>query len=258
MLVDIKGNRLYGSCFHFYEEKDPGDILALISRVQKGKTGSLPSWISLKDVQQRQTSWKCFVPKCLCVLSSYPLFQTFREFLVQLYRLSTSPTSLEPFIFNLLEEIPVPASNLSQTLLTFVDRGRLITGYPSHDMPLYYPTEVDFTILFQCLSPDNILKVRHCGFPENRPLCFEREILCLLTLLYLFVKVYGFLLTEKKVVLCSKNYSILTPASETFRALLHPFECQLVYIPVLPLVSTSSLLHHSRAIFNSVPSCSST
>lgn len=177
MLPDIKGNRLYGSCFHFYEEKDPGDILALISRVQKGKTGSLPPWISLKDVQQRQTSWKCYIPKCLCILSSYPLFQTFRESLVQLYRLSTSSASLEPFIFNLLEEIPVPASNLSQTLLTLVDRGRLITGYPSHDMPLYYPTEVDFTILFQCLSPDNILKVyKRIPCPSKGSLAFANAV----------------------------------------------------------------------------------
>ena len=50
------------------------------------------------------------------------------------------------------------------------------------------------------------------------------------------VKVYGYLLTEKKLVLCAVNYSILTPVTETLRALLHPFECQLVYIPVLPLV----------------------
>lgn len=47
---------------------------------------------------------------------------------------------------------------------------------------------------------------------------------------------YGFLLTEKKVVLCARNKAVLTHVAETFRALLHPFEFQHVYIPMLPIV----------------------
>lgn len=138
------------------------DVLALISNVQKGRTASLPSWISLRDIQQHKTQWRCFVPKCLCVLSSHPLFQTFRDFLAQLYRLSMSgrggATMLESFIFNLVEEIPLPASNLAQTSFRLVDRACLLTGN-APGLPALYPTEVDFTILFQCLSPENILKV---------------------------------------------------------------------------------------------------
>uniref|UniRef100_K3W7L9 UDENN domain-containing protein n=1 Tax=Globisporangium ultimum (strain ATCC 200006 / CBS 805.95 / DAOM BR144) TaxID=431595 RepID=K3W7L9_GLOUD len=189
-------------------EKDPMDVLALISNVQNGRTASLPSWISLKDIQQRKTQWKCFVPKCICVLSSHPLFQTFREFLAQLYRLSITTSSvqipIESFVFNLVEQIPLPPTSLTQTSFTLADRKCLVTGC-APTQPPFYPTEVDFTILFQCLSPENILKV------------------------------YGYLLTEKKLVVCSANCSILTPVAETLRALLHPFECQLVYIPVLPL-----------------------
>ncbi|RLN44109.1 hypothetical protein BBJ29_003766 [Phytophthora kernoviae] len=47
--------------------------------------------------------------------------------------------------------------------------------------------------------------------------------------------VYGYLLTEKKVVLSSASRPILTHVAETLRALLYPFECQQVYIPLLPL-----------------------
>ncbi|KUG02011.1 DENN domain-containing protein 4C [Phytophthora nicotianae] len=47
--------------------------------------------------------------------------------------------------------------------------------------------------------------------------------------------VYGYLLTEKKVVLTSANRPILTHVAETLRALLHPFVFQQVYIPLLPL-----------------------
>lgn len=137
------------------------DVLALISGVQKGRTASLPSWISLRDIQQHKTQWKCFVPKCLCVLSSYPLFQTFRESLVQLYRLSMSgpcANLVESYVFNLVEEIPLPPSNLTQTSFRLAERACLLTGNAA-GLPALYPAEVDFTILFQCLSPENIVKV---------------------------------------------------------------------------------------------------
>lgn len=142
------------------------EVLALISGMQKGKTASLPSWISLRDIQQHKTRWKCFVPKCLCVLSSYPLFQTFRTFLAQLYRLSMSAlthSAMEAFVFNLLAEIPLPGSNHAQTSFSLIDKGCLLTGCVP-GMPAFYPTEVDFTLLFQCLSPENVLRVRSfCG-----------------------------------------------------------------------------------------------
>ncbi|KAG7387976.1 hypothetical protein PHYBOEH_008035 [Phytophthora boehmeriae] len=99
VLTDIKGVRSYGTCLHFWEEKHPMDVLGLMSATEKGRTANLPSWVSLKDIQQGQTKWKCYAPKCLCVLSSSPLFQTFRDFLVYLYRLSlsnvTNPTDTD-------------------------------------------------------------------------------------------------------------------------------------------------------------------
>jgi hypothetical protein len=233
VLTDIKGQRLFASCLHFYEEKDPIEVLALISNVQKGKSLSLPPWISLKDIQQRKSKWKCFVPKSLCVISIYPLYQTFREFLAQLYRLSIStpgasnpspasspthagsvssasaaitvsaPLPIESYIFNFLNQVPMPKTSQTQTCFSIADRVYLLRGNSSSSS--FYPTEVDFSLLFQCLSIENILKV------------------------------YTYILTEKKVGLCAENNSILTPVAETLRALLCPFECQMVYIPVLPL-----------------------
>eukprot|EP00644_Phytophthora_capsici_P003952 jgi/Phyca11/544667/estExt2_Genewise1Plus.C_PHYCAscaffold_150402 len=206
VLTDIKGVRSYGSCLQFCEEKHPMDVLSLISATEKGRTVNLPSWVSLKDIQQGQTKWKCYAPKCLCVLSSFPLFQTSRKFLAYLYRLSLANTSvsLESTVFNFLERTPLPTANSTQTVFKLADTTCLLSGFPP-TLPLFSPVEVDFTILFQCLSPDNILKV------------------------------YGYLLTEKKVVLSSANRPILTHVAETLRALLHPFECQQVYIPLLPL-----------------------
>jgi hypothetical protein len=208
VLTDITGARQYGSCLHFTEERDPIDVLAMISGIQRGnRTASLPSWISLKDIQQRKAKIKFFVPKCVCILSRHPLFQTLRDCLTTVYRLSisSSPFPVESFLFHILEQIPVPPTPSHMTSFSLIDKIGLLTALPPAVPPLF-PHEVDFTLLFQCLSAENILKV------------------------------YAFLLTEKKLVLCSQNVSILTPCAETLRALLHPFESQVVYIPVLPLV----------------------
>ncbi|OWZ11388.1 hypothetical protein PHMEG_00015598, partial [Phytophthora megakarya] len=207
VLTDIKGVRSYGTCLHFCEEKHPMDVLSLMSATDNGRTVNLPPWVSLKDIQQGQTKWRCYAPKCLCVLSSSPLFQTFRSFLMYVYQLSLAnpPTvSLESIIFNFLERTRLPTANSTKTVLKLAENTCLLSGF-TPNLPLFAPTEVDFTILFQCLNPDNILKV------------------------------YGYLLTEKKVVLSSANRPILTHVAETLRALLHPFECQHVYIPLLPL-----------------------
>lgn len=137
------------------------EVLALISGMQKGKSASLPSWVSLRDIQQHKTRWRCFVPKCLCVLSSNPLFETFRTFLRQLYRLAVSAPSsaaIEAFVLHVLAEIPLPGTNLVQTSFSLVDRACLLTGC-APGLPVFYPTEVDFTLLFQSLSPENIVRV---------------------------------------------------------------------------------------------------
>lgn len=44
------------------------------------------------------------------------------------------------------------------------------------------------------------------------------------------------LLLERKVVLLSSQYSLLTPVVETFLLLMYPFRWQHVYIPLLPEV----------------------
>lgn len=139
------------------------DVLALISAAgQDGKTVDLPPWISLRDIQQGRTKWRCFLPKCLCVLSSVPLFKTFRAFLVHLYRLLRSPDTInetpEAFVFNFLEQIRLPAESSMQVTLKLGEQPCLIRGI-TPGFPLFYPNEVDFLILAQCLSAENIVKV---------------------------------------------------------------------------------------------------
>lgn len=144
------------------------DVLALISSAdQRGdKTADLPPWISLKDIQQGRTKWRCFLPVCVCVLSSVPLFKTFHKFLVHAYRLLCSrnePTkarreTLEALVFNLLQQIRLSLELGSQTAFKLGDQPCLIPAL-SPGSPLFYPTEVEFSILFQCLSADHVVKV---------------------------------------------------------------------------------------------------
>ncbi|KDO21176.1 hypothetical protein SPRG_11035 [Saprolegnia parasitica CBS 223.65] len=68
----------------------------------------------------------------------------------------------------------------------------------------FLASQVDFGVLFQALSVNHIL----------------------LVVLYV--------LSERHVIVCSSNPSLLTPICETLRALLSPFSSQAVYIPVLP------------------------
>lgn len=53
---------------------------------------------------------RIFAPKCLCLLSKYPFVDASRAWLLQLYRLSCSPTPvpLERYICNFLLEVPCP------------------------------------------------------------------------------------------------------------------------------------------------------
>jgi hypothetical protein len=46
--------------------------------------------------------------------------------------------------------------------------------------------------------------------------------------------VFSLALLEKKILLVSSQYSLLTYAAEAIRSLLYPFEWQHVYVPILP------------------------
>ena len=52
-----------------------------------------------------------YAPKCLCLLSTWPHFGPFREWLLNLYRISLSPFQipLERYIGNFLLEVPTPS-----------------------------------------------------------------------------------------------------------------------------------------------------
>ena len=150
------------------------------------------------------------MPKTLCVLSHYPFHNAWRTFLQQLYRisLSSAPLPIERYIANFTVELPLPPRGQVEVKFGYIDKACSIGRPPSNKLP-----GIDFSYrpLFGCLSVSNILVI------------------------------FGYLLTEARVALCSSHYSILTPVSESLLSLLFPFVWQGAYIPIMPASMTDIL-----------------
>lgn len=179
------GERLYGAALHIYEENS--------------KTEFIQSFDQLQLVT-------FFLPKCLTILSHYPLFDTFHSLLLQLHHISLSPSNpipLERYIAHFTREIPLPPRGKIEIITKLLPQLPAIKiSRPSiNDLPL-----MGFSLqpLFNCLSTGNVMVVFAC------------------------------LLSETRVVLCSKYYTLLTPISEALLGLLFPFVWQGCYIPILP------------------------
>ncbi|CBJ25874.1 conserved unknown protein [Ectocarpus siliculosus] len=145
-----------------------------------------------------------YAPKCLCLLSTWPYFGPFREWLLNLYRISLSPFQipLERYVGNFLLEVPTPSPgrvevlyNMGNTTITF--------ACPPPNKPVAWGS-VPFEPLFQCLSHENIVILLTC------------------------------LLLERSIVLKSSQLSLLTPCAEVLSLVLYPLSWSHVYIPVLP------------------------
>eukprot|EP00752_Nemacystus_decipiens_P011001 g9775.t1 len=189
---------------------------------QRGRTGApltpaqLPGWLRDTMATPERTGGdergreraghqypQLYAPKALVLLSHYPFYNLYTQFLQQIYRigLSEAPLPIERYISNFVCEVPLPPQGQVEVNYALPDRTLTITRPPKNRLPL-----VDFSYrpLFASLSVENVL----CAF--------------------------GLLLTEAKVALCSSHYALLAPAAEGLLSLLFPFVWQGAYIPVMP------------------------
>lgn len=184
VFTNEKKEEVYGMCLTFYEQLSESQMAAYQSISEEEEPGVL------------------FSQKCITLLSHYPFYENFKVFLVQLYRITMSPSRVpfERYIEQLYFDVPVPLPgqlvkcSIGHSKLLFSMPPRI--NFPMLDLPL--------RVLFRCLSLDSIL------------LLFEQ------------------LLMEKKVVLYSNHYSILNTVGESLRSLMYPFEWPYTYIPILP------------------------
>ncbi len=128
------GNKMYGYCLIFYEELEPrakADLQCAIeeygdhhqhdlsSNPVPKRVSKEPSLLkhrkeSMYDLlgsseYQLSSNTEVYTPKCLCLLSCWPHFKQYREWLTGLYRISLSNTStpLERYICNFMLEVPI-------------------------------------------------------------------------------------------------------------------------------------------------------
>jgi DENN domain-containing protein 5 len=222
VLTSSNGHKLYGGALHIYDETM--ETVKMKDVLQKsGYTVPLPWWISDPNDPPREYKSKglpppkppsdvLFLPKCLLVISHYPFFQLWRKFLKQLHRvaLAEAPLPIERYIANFVCEVPLPPQGkVSVKYGLLSDDTLTISRPPPNELPM---ANFSYRPLFTSLSVGNILVV------------------------------FGELLQETKICLCSKHYSLLTPAAEALMSLLFPFEWQGLYVPVLSYPSMVDLL----------------
>ncbi|GBG34337.1 WD repeat-containing protein pop2 [Hondaea fermentalgiana] len=192
VLTDGMGTRRYAVILTFWEELDPHEALREYNR-----DGAVDHLLATSG------SRKWLAPTSLCILSRWPMYQTFETFLRHILRLSRMevPLRLERYIANFISETPVPPPGTMQVQTILYDSPLYIRMPARSELPL---PEVSMARLFASLSVGNILAIFAC------------------------------LLTEQKVALCSVDETKLTPVAEALRALLFPLDLQTIYIPVLP------------------------
>ena len=200
VLTNDKGQKVYGTCLtvcdeYHAEKNSPWYRQDLVSDSPQGVE------VSVSD----QTT-TLYLPRCLCILSAYPYVTAFREYLAQLFRLATSTNCMnapiERYIMNLCDEIPAPPPGAFEVQVKILDSVIRFWSPPAK-LPIAY-VSLPYQTLFDCLDVENILHLWYC------------------------------LTMERKVLLVSSQYTLLTVCSEILCSLLYPMKWSHLYVPLLP------------------------
>jgi len=177
------GAWLYGFVLKIYEPVDPS-----------------------RYTEEMQASGKSdyHVPKCLCILSHWPFRDQFLAFLLQIYRISISSSSLplERFISNFVSEVPLPPPGLVRVQYHIGDTELEFSRPPANNPIMFYDSS--FQNIFECLDTKNLLRV------------------------------FSALLTERQIIVRSSQLSLLGAFGRVCTTLMYPFSWSHVFIPVLP------------------------
>ncbi|XP_057951943.1 DENN domain and WD repeat-containing protein SCD1 isoform X2 [Malania oleifera] len=145
-----------------------------------------------------------FADKCICLVSRSPSFRVLRNALEELFILCFSPVgSSKPLwdvIAHMVSNVPLPTPGKDRVLFAIESCLLSVEAPPKDGLP---HADISFQPLVQCLDVDNLIK--------------------------LFTAV----LLERRILLRSNKYSILTLVSEAICHLIYPFRWQHVYIPLL-------------------------
>lgn len=145
-----------------------------------------------------------FADKCICLVSRSPIFQVLRDALEELFILCFSPNSTSKSIWDVIahmvSNVPLPTPGKDRVLFAIENCLLSIKAPPKEGLP---HADISFQPLVQCLDVDNLIS--------------------------LFTAV----LLERRILLRSNKYALLTLVSEAICHLIYPFRWQHVYIPLL-------------------------
>ncbi|GAY53448.1 hypothetical protein CUMW_149310, partial [Citrus unshiu] len=145
-----------------------------------------------------------FADKCICLVSRSPSFRVLRNVLEEIYSLCfLSDGSSKPLwdvISHLVSNVPLPTPGKNRVLFAIENCLLSVETPPKEGLP---HADISFQPLVQLLDVDNLIT--------------------------LFTAV----LLERRILLRSNKYSLLTLVSEAICHLIYPFRWQHVYIPLL-------------------------
>ncbi|EDV26553.1 uncharacterized protein TRIADDRAFT_22465, partial [Trichoplax adhaerens] len=187
-LTQESGDKVYGAAVTFYEQL-PSDM-----------------WTPyMERVFKKSDPKQAYATKCICLLSHWPFFDTFRWFLRNLYRISVSAQTeipIERYVTHFMDAVPFPPPDRPQILLQMGHEKHYLQRPVDSPLPLSGASFINF---LRCLGPENSL-----------------TLLCLA-------------LTEQKILLHCRRPALLTSVAEALTSIIFPFEWQCPYIPLCPV-----------------------
>uniref|UniRef100_A0AAQ4PMV7 DENN/MADD domain containing 4C n=1 Tax=Gasterosteus aculeatus aculeatus TaxID=481459 RepID=A0AAQ4PMV7_GASAC len=197
VLTISSGEKVYGAAIQFYESH-PLDQLSEKQKIQLG----LLTTVEKKVIPNRPVNSN----KCICLLSRWPFFESFRKFLMFLYKLSVSGPHhlpIEKHIAHFMHNVSFPSPQRPRILVQLSAHDTLILSQPvCTPLPL---SGADYGTLLMNLGSENCATLLH------------------------------FVLLESKILLHSLRPAVLTGVAEAVVAMIFPFQWQCPYIPLCPL-----------------------
>ncbi|KAB5579415.1 hypothetical protein PHYPO_G00194810 [Pangasianodon hypophthalmus] len=197
VLTNSSGEKVYGAAIQFYELY-PADKLTEKQKIQLG----LLTTVDKKPIPDRTVNTN----KCICLLSRWPFYQAFKDFLFFLYKLSVNsvnPLPIEKHISHFMHNVPFPSPQRPRILVQLSAHDSLMLSQPvCTPLPL---SGADYSTLLTNLGPENCATLLH------------------------------FVLLESKILLHSLRPAVLTGVAEAVVAMIFPFQWQCPYIPLCPL-----------------------
>ncbi|XP_069818150.1 DENN domain-containing protein 4C isoform X2 [Dendropsophus ebraccatus] len=204
VLTGSNAEKVYGAAIQFYEPY-PREMLSEKQMIQLGLITAVEKKVMTSKIINTN--------KCICLLSHWPFFETFRKFLMFIYKLSVSgPHTLpiEKHISHFMHNIPFPSPQRPRILVQLSAHDALVLSQPvSTPLPL---SGANFSTLLISLGPENCATLLH------------------------------FVLLESKILLHSLRPAVLTGVAEAVVAMIFPFQWQCPYVPLCPL-SLSGVLN---------------